>query len=255
MFKRTLIALGTLGVTAATQAAEEEKLDWTGLYMGLGLETTKAKVSVNPDPSGIILFDNLEDLSGNKADWAGTIQFGFRKEFGKLVLGAELEGIFGGGRTITDSTDGLLFEDAPDFLTLSSEATVSVKPKGRMVGTVEVPIGKHFLIGGEAGFTLATTSVSGEIYGPYNFFDSTIREHWASYSDTSNQIGGTYGIRATAKVGKHMLITARYTFAKLGTATAPVTLDELEIIDMPVVQAAEAVTKLESFRLGVGYQF
>lgn len=251
--KRLLFSACALSASAPTLSSDIEG-DWNGPFATFNWQRSTANISANPDPGALIWTENFFTFAGSKSSLTGALSLGYRRELGGLVFGAEVEAVINGSNTIRHDVSAPFFAGAPDNLILAAQMYLRVKPKFRAVGTIEVPVGSRLLIGGEAGVTRAKATLSGNIYGPRDFFTGE-PEHWASFYGVSNQTGFTYGVRASLKVTEKLSLKAGYSTVDLGGITTPVTLHDLVLIDVVSIPAAEGTTKLESVKFGIGYQF
>ena len=263
-FLGTALLFTTLfAVSAFAQSTDEE---WTGFYVGGYVGVTNTRTSANTstvfndagyfDPTSVPAINSAGARRFNSNGFTGGGQFGYTKQFGRLVVGAEAD--FGSQRI--DSEDSV----TADYPCCSSNFTIDQAVKTDWLFTARPKVGVaagKALIYGTGG--LAVTNL--KYAGLFTDTDSDALE--AADFDTT-RAGYTVGGGVEVKVAKNWSVKGEYLFADFGRET--VTSDNLttEFFGGSTLLGGGGTTswpentftrsaniKTHSFRFGVNYRF
>jgi len=251
MQKRLAVVLLASALSSPAVLAEDVK--WDGFYIGVGGHSSSYDISVDVDPAGKIPHVGSFIFDADESKKALDFMLGYKHQLGPVLLGLELRPTLGGGVSVQSVTEQDLFPGLPpNFLTVVVDQTASVKTKGTLALTAEMPVGNRLLIGGEVGVSQATATLSGTVLGP-DFF-TEVREDWAMYNDSVNKTALTVGLRGTFRVTGDLSVVARYAQTDYGTFAVPVKLGPDLVIDEKL-SPAEVTFSDKKFSIGLMYRF
>ncbi len=252
----------------ASVFAQSSDDEWTGFYAGGYIGVVNSRVNANTStvfneegyffPSSVTAINNAGARRFNSNGFTGGGQFGYTKQFGRLVVGAEAD--FGAQRI--DAEDSV----TEDYPCCSSTFTIDQAVKSDWLFTARPKVG---VAAGKA-LVYATGGVAVTNLKYAGLFTDTDSDAFEAAEFDTTRTGYTVGGGLEVKVSKKWSVKGEYLFADFGRETITsngLNTDEIFIADLaPTAPAAliaypentftrSANLKTHSIRFGVNYRF
>ena len=250
-------------VSVAAQSTNDE---WTGFYVGGYVGVTNARVSANTstvfdssgyfDPTSVPAINSAGARRFNSNGFTGGGQFGYTKQFGRVVVGAEAD--FGAQRIDAEDTV------TADYPCCASNFTIDQAVESDWLFTARPKVG---VAAGKA-LVYATGGVAVTNLKYAGLFTDTDSDAIESAEFDTTRTGYTVGGGVELKVSRRWSVKGEYLFADFGRES--VTSNNLttefiggDVLNLGIAQTdypentftRSARLKTHSVRFGINYRF
>lgn len=217
-FMSAFLSLAFAAFTAGTALAQSSTTDWTGFYVGGHAGVTVGRPSVNTSTiyteSGYFASSSVASINTQGAQrlqttgFNGGAQAGYNKQFGRIVVGAEVD--FGTHNVKEGVFSGAVYPCcSPDTYTITQDV------KSRWLMTARPRVG---VTAGKALFYATGGLAVGDV--EYNgVFEDTYADALEAASFKKTRAGYSVGGGVEVKLSKRWSAKGEYLFVDLGNET------------------------------------